>query len=186
MTRLRTGRRAYYKFFSQVYDAFVALHARRDAGDSQQFLMEMAGLEKKPAPRILDICCGTGAVIAAFIRQHPLSLAVGYDVSRGMLRKVQEKFPDRPIVLIEGAAALPFGDERFDIVTCSHALYELKDPARQAALEEMRRVAYPGDAIKVGWLKSAIFFTIWDVIKTSIWQPHMGRKICIFRISMLA
>lgn len=149
-TRMRTGRRAYYNFFSHVYDAFIALHASRDAGDSRQFLVKMAGLEKKPAPRILDICCGTGAVIAAFVRQYPLSLAVGYDFSRGMLGKVQEKFPDRPIALIEGdAAALPFGDERFDVVTCSHALYELKGPARLAALEEMRRVVRPDGAVLI-------------------------------------
>ena len=119
-------------------------------GDSRQFLVEMAGLEKKPAPRILDICCGTGAVIAAIIRRYPQSLAVGYDFSRGMLAKVQEKFPDRPLCLVEGdAAVLPFGDGRFDVVTCSHALYELKGPARQAALEEMRRIVRPDGVVLI-------------------------------------
>ena len=33
MTRIRTLRRAYYNLFSHLYDAFINLHARRDAGE---------------------------------------------------------------------------------------------------------------------------------------------------------
>jgi ubiquinone/menaquinone biosynthesis C-methylase UbiE len=102
----------------------------------------MARLEEKTAPYILDVCCGTGAVITAFANQYPAkSVTVGYDFSRGMLIKVREKSGARPVVLIEGdAARLPFIDESFDVIACSHALYELKKPARQAALKEMKRV----------------------------------------------
>ena len=91
MMRIRTLRRTYYNLFSHLYDAFVSLHARRDAGDTRNFLVKMARLEEKPNPHILDICCGTGAVIAAFAIQFPQSLIVGYDFSRGMLLKVREK-----------------------------------------------------------------------------------------------
>jgi ubiquinone/menaquinone biosynthesis C-methylase UbiE len=101
----------------------------------------MARLQEKTDPHILDICCGTGAVITAFADQYPESFAVGYDFSRGMLLKVREKSGAQPVILIEGdAATLPFVDESFDVITCSHALYELKKPARQAALKEMKRV----------------------------------------------
>lgn len=141
MPRIRTGRRIYYNVFSYVYDAFVNLHARRDAGDTRNFLVEMANPEGTLNPTILDICCGTGAVITAFANRYPESLTVGYDFSRGMLRKAQNKQESRKTTLIEGdAAALPFADESFDVVTCSHALYELKGPTRQTALQEMRRV----------------------------------------------
>ncbi len=107
-------------------------------------------MEEKPNPYILDICCGTGAVITAFANQYPKSVPVGYDFSHGMLLKVREKSPDRTIILIEGdAATLPFIDESFDVITCSHALYELKRKARQAALNEMKRVIRPGGAILI-------------------------------------
>ena len=140
MPGIRTGRRIYYNVFSYVYDAFVNLHARRDAGDTRNFLVEMANPEGTLNPTILDICCGTGAVIAAFANRYPESLTVGYDFSRGMLRKAQNKQESRKTTLIEGdAAALPFADESFDVVTCSHALYELKGPTRQTALQEMKR-----------------------------------------------
>jgi len=139
--RIRTIRRTYYNLFSYLYDAFINLHARRDAGDTRNFLVEMACLEGKPRPSILDICCGTGAVITAFATQYTESFTVGYDFSRGMLLKIREKPGARQIILIEGdAATLPFVDESFDVITCSHALYELKAGARQAALKEMKRV----------------------------------------------
>jgi ubiquinone/menaquinone biosynthesis C-methylase UbiE len=141
MPRVRTGRRIYYNIFSYVYDAFVNLHARRDAGDTRNFLVEMANPEGKPNPTILDICCGTGAVIAAFANRYPESVTVGYDFSRGMLRKAQNKQESLKTIFIEGdAAALPFADDSFDVVTCSHALYELKRQTRQIALREMKRI----------------------------------------------
>jgi ubiquinone/menaquinone biosynthesis C-methylase UbiE len=148
MPRIRTGRRIYYNIFSNVYDAFVNLHARRDAGDTRNFLVEMANPEGKPNPIIIDICCGTGAVIAAFAHRYPESLTVGYDFSRGMLRKAQIKQPIRKTTFIEGdAAALPFADESVDVVTCSHALYELKQRTRQIALQEMKRIIRSNGAV---------------------------------------
>ncbi|MCG6974395.1 MAG: class I SAM-dependent methyltransferase [Desulfobacterales bacterium] len=150
MPRIRTIRRAYYNLFSHLYDGFVNLHARRDAGDTRNFLVQTARLKEKPDPHILDICCGTGAVITAFADRYPESIAVGYDFSRGMLLKVREKSRARTFSLIEGdAASLPFMDESFDVVTCSHALYELKKPARQAALKEMKRVIRPDGAVLI-------------------------------------
>lgn len=141
MSRIRIIRRTYYNLFSHLYDAFINLHARRDAGDTRNFLVKMARLEKTPNPYILDICCGTGAVITAFAIQYSESFTVGYDFSRGMLLKGREKPGAGTIILIEGDAAdLPFIDESFDVITCSHALYELKTQARKAALNEMKRV----------------------------------------------
>lgn len=141
MSSVRTGRRIYYNVFSYVYDAFVNLHARRDAGDTRNFLVEMANPEETPNPTILDICCGTGAVIVAFANRYPESITVGYDFSRGMLRKARNKQESQKTIFIEGdAASLPFADESFDVVTCSHALYELKRQTRQTALREMRRI----------------------------------------------
>jgi ubiquinone/menaquinone biosynthesis C-methylase UbiE len=144
VTRPRQGRRRYYDIFSGFYDAFIRMHSRRDEDDTRSFLVDAALLENKPAPRILDICCGTGSVILAFDRRYPESLAVGTDFSRGMLRKARGKNATGRVRFVEGdAAALPFADDRFDVVTCSHALYELKGDARQEALREMKRVVRP-------------------------------------------
>lgn len=145
MTQLRTGRRKYYDLFAPYYDAFIRMHSRQDEDDTRSFLVAAAHLEDKPAPRILDICCGTGSVILSFAKHYPQSpVIIGYDFSHGMLRKAQEKNIDGLVTFIEGdAATLPFADASFDAVTCSHALYELKGETRQKALSEMKRVVRP-------------------------------------------
>jgi ubiquinone/menaquinone biosynthesis C-methylase UbiE len=144
----RAGRRKYYDLFSHFYDAFIRLHARGDEDDTRHFLVDAAQLETKPAPSILDVCCGTGSVIGAFAERYPEALLVGYDFSHGMLRKAQEKRADTRALYVEGdAAELPFSASSFDVVSCSHALYELKGQARERALWEMKRVMHPDGVI---------------------------------------
>jgi ubiquinone/menaquinone biosynthesis C-methylase UbiE len=148
MPGLRVGRRKYYDLFSHCYDAFIRLHARRDEDDTRQFLVDAAQLETKSAPSILDICCGTGSVVLAFDEHCPDALVVGCDFSHGMLRKAQEKNVDTRAVFVEGdAAELPFSDNSFDVVSCSHALYELKGQAREKVLWEMKRVIHPDGVV---------------------------------------
>jgi ubiquinone/menaquinone biosynthesis C-methylase UbiE len=145
MANIRTGRRKYYDIFSHFYDAFIRMHSRQDEDDTRGFLVDAAHLEHKPVPRILDICCGTGSMILTFAERYPEAGAIiGYDFSHGMLRKAQEKNLIGRVVFLEGdAAKLPFADDSFDVVTCSHALYELKGEIRQKALHEMKRVVRP-------------------------------------------
>jgi len=143
--QLRTGRRKYYDIFSHFYDAFIRMHSRQDEDDTRGFLVDAAHLESKPIARILDICCGTGSVVLTFAERHPQAeTIIGYDFSHGMLRKAQEKNRTGRVVFVEGdAAKLPFADDSFDAVSCSHALYELKGEVRQLALQEMKRVIKP-------------------------------------------
>ncbi len=150
MSHLRTGRRTYYNLFSHMYDTFVKMHARREGKDTRNFLVKMAHPEGTEPTTILDVCCGTGAVVLAFANRYSDSLIVGYDFSRGMLRKAKSNAGARQVMFIEGdAATLPFADESFDVITCSHALYELKGQAREAALREMKRVVRPTGIVLV-------------------------------------
>jgi demethylphylloquinol methyltransferase len=150
MNRVRTGRRRYYDIFSNFYDAFIQLHSRGDKDDTREFLVESACLGNRPSPRIIDICCGTGSVILAFKERYPESEAIGYDFSPGMLRKAREKDGSGRVKFVEGdAAALPFDDCSFDVVTCSHALYELKGESRERALREMKRVVRPDGLVLI-------------------------------------
>ena len=141
MPKLRAGRRIYYNIFSHFYDGFIRLHSRNYGAETRRFLTDSAQLEHKTRAKVLDICCGTGSVILSFAKRFPDIFAIGYDFSHGMLFKASEKDLSDRLILIEGdAAILPFKNDLFDIVCCSHALYELKGPVRKEALLEMRRV----------------------------------------------
>jgi ubiquinone/menaquinone biosynthesis C-methylase UbiE len=140
--KLRAGRQIYYNIFSHFYDGFIKLHSRNYGAETRRFLTDSAQLENKISASVLDICCGTGSVILSFAERFSDILAIGYDFSHGMLLKASEKDLSNKVMLIEGdAAILPFKDDSFDVVCCSHALYELKGPVRKEALLEMRRVA---------------------------------------------
>jgi ubiquinone/menaquinone biosynthesis C-methylase UbiE len=140
MSEIRSGRRRYYDIFSHFYDLFVKLHSHNYGKETREFLVDSALLEDKARPKVLDICCGTGEVILSFSERYSDILAIGYDFSHGMLLKAREKDIRCRLTLIEGdAATLPFEDDFFDVICCSHALYELKGLARKDALLEMRR-----------------------------------------------
>ena len=144
MPAQRRGRRRYYDVFSRFYDAFIRMHSRREDDGTRDFLVDAARLEGLPAPRVLDVCCGTGSVILAFGRRRPSMLGVGLDFSRGMLEAARRKDAGGRVRFVQAdAGSLPFPDDSFDAVTCSHALYELKGESRREALLEMRRVVRP-------------------------------------------
>jgi ubiquinone/menaquinone biosynthesis C-methylase UbiE len=150
MSNLRGGRRRYYNIFSHFYDSFIKLHSHNYGQETRKFLVNSARLENKIAPKILDVCCGTGSVILSFFERFPDITAIGYDFSHGMLLKAHAKDLFHRLVLIEGDAAnLPFKDNLFDAVCCSHALYELKGPVRKEALSEMRRVVKSNGCVLV-------------------------------------
>jgi len=146
-TRPRLWRRHYYDLFSHFYDRFIELHARQDESDTRSFLVESAGLANVEKPRVLDVCCGTGAVLLAFAGHTPRGSFFGCDFSRGMLLAARQKDPAGKVFFIQGnAARLPFADDAFHAVSCSHALYELKGEDRVEALYEMKRVVR-GDGV---------------------------------------
>jgi len=141
MSKLRTGRRRYYDIFSHFYDWFIKVHSRNYREETRRFLVDTAQLADKTRPKVLDVCCGTGSVIFSFAERFPDVLPIAYDFSHGMLCKANGKDISHRLIITEGdAAALPFKNDFFDVVCCSHALYELKGPVREEALLEMRRV----------------------------------------------
>ena len=150
MSQLRTGRQKYYNIFSRFYDLFIKVHSRNYGEETRRFLVDSAQLEDNRHPRVLDVCCGTGSVVLAFAKQFSEILAIGYDFSLGMLQKAREKDLSDKISFINGdAARLSFVDDSFDVVCCSHALYELKNQVRTDALIEMKRVVKPNGRVLI-------------------------------------
>lgn len=148
-------------------EAVAVRYARRRSGDLYSMLRPevwMASQERErkllmllrrhaPAPlselTVLEIGCGTGSNLLELIR-------LGFDPRRLV---GNELLPDRVVLarrnlpqacrVIEGdAAALDFGDERFDIVYQSTVFTSLLDPAFQQHLaQRMWSWVRPGGAV---------------------------------------
>jgi ubiquinone/menaquinone biosynthesis C-methylase UbiE len=118
---------------------------RQQAGwtfSARHYLLEKAALGNEA--RILDIGCGTGAVLAELASEFPRS--VGIDINQEYLLWFREQSPR---VLLTGADGyqLPFPVNSFDLVCCHFLLLWLKDPA--AVIDEAIRVCKPGGILLV-------------------------------------
>lgn len=94
---------------------------------------------------ILDVGIGPGVSGISIQDRLPQAKIVGLDFSPRMLKIAQRyiAMTSAQIELVEAdASAMPFEDERFDVVTGHSFLYLL--PEREAVIEEIWRVLKPG------------------------------------------
>jgi len=109
-----------------------------------------------PSARVLDIGCGTGALLHRLLETYPEADLSGVDPVPRMLAIARRKLP--PSVELEEAWAerLPFGEAAFDAVASCSMLHYMPDP--ETALRETRRVLRPGGRIVItDWCRD--FFT---------------------------
>jgi demethylmenaquinone methyltransferase / 2-methoxy-6-polyprenyl-1,4-benzoquinol methylase len=92
-----------------------------------------------PGDRVLDACCGTGDLALADARAG--GRVTGVDFSEEMLARAERKAPEFQWVQAD-AAALPFDDESFEVVTVGFGIRNLAD--LEAGLRELARVLVPG------------------------------------------
>lgn len=102
----------------------------------------IARLLLRAEDRLLDIGCGTGALLHHLAAVHPMSQLTGMDPVPEMLAAARDKLAPA-IELREGwAEQLPFADSQFDIVVSCNMFHYIARPAD--ALSEIQRVLRPG------------------------------------------
>jgi ubiquinone/menaquinone biosynthesis C-methylase UbiE len=100
--------------------------------------------------RVLDIGCGTGQFAARVLGQFPHAHVWGLDLSDGMLHQGQDRsrLAGGRLHLVQGdSERLPFGDDSFDAVTCTHSFHHY--PHQERVLAEMHRVLRPGGRLLI-------------------------------------
>ena len=101
------------------------------------YIFDQLVLEK--AARLLEIGCGTGAVLE---QMH--TPAFGLDLQLASLKEAKEHAPTSPLTCAN-AISLPYTDNSFDVVFSHFLLLWLQNP--QGALAEMMRVTRAGGHI---------------------------------------
>jgi demethylmenaquinone methyltransferase / 2-methoxy-6-polyprenyl-1,4-benzoquinol methylase len=103
----------------------------------------------RPGARVLDLCCGTGDMTLALLRQSgPATPRIfGSDFSHAMLQRATAKSPrgshrPPPEWIEADALNLPFPRAHFDLVTSAFGFRNLAD--YDAGLREIFRVLRPG------------------------------------------
>jgi ubiquinone/menaquinone biosynthesis C-methylase UbiE len=95
------------------------------------------------ARRILEVGCGTGAVLTELLMQSHGEIS-GLDISTEHLSLAAHHLPGIPLTLGD-AHVLPFPPAVFDITICHFLLLWVSDPLR--VVSEMARVTQPGGAV---------------------------------------
>jgi SAM-dependent methyltransferase len=103
------------------------------------YLFARAGLEQ--ARRVLEVGCGTGAVLADLKGSATCS---GLDRDPARLSEARSNAPAACLTCGE-ALSLPYASQTFDITFCHYLLLWVSDPLQ--ALGEMKRVTRPGGAV---------------------------------------
>jgi ubiquinone/menaquinone biosynthesis C-methylase UbiE len=120
----------------------------REAGRQQRpVLQEEIGT--RPDDELLDVACGPGSIALA-LAPH-VARGTGLDLTAAMLDEARAAAAEAGIANLEwvegDAAAMPFDDGAFSLVTCSAAFHHFSQPAK--VLSEMARVCRPGGRVVV-------------------------------------
>ncbi|HIW32546.1 MAG TPA: methyltransferase domain-containing protein [Candidatus Paenibacillus intestinavium] len=91
--------------------------------------------------KVLDVGCGTGAMLHLFANMLPQTEFIGIDSSQDILTSVQSEQMNNVTVLQAEATRLPFEDNTFDFVYTRLVLMHNQHP--EHIIQEMKRVCKP-------------------------------------------
>jgi ubiquinone/menaquinone biosynthesis C-methylase UbiE len=94
--------------------------------------------------RVVDVGCGTGRHWKTILDKNPLQVT-GYDVSEGMLSRLQAKFPGANTLHLSGHALSETTDNSTDLIISTLALAHMDHLAD--VLREWSRILKPGGEI---------------------------------------
>jgi ubiquinone/menaquinone biosynthesis C-methylase UbiE len=126
--------------------------------------------------RLLDLGCGTGwAIIRAAALTGANGLAVGIDISRGMIERATKNAGHVPnaAFYLAGADKLPLEGDYFDVVISTNSFHHYPD--QLAALAEVHRVLKPGGRVYILDLSADDPFTRWVDRRSREREPEHAR-----------
>ncbi len=139
------AKRAYVRrLFSTIASRYDLITVLLSYGQDRRWKRQLLTLaDARPGIDALDVACGTGDI--AFGLAGMGARVVGLDVTHRMLQLAMSKQEARAskAAFVSGdMMALPFADNRFDVVTTGYGIRNVPDIT--TAIAEMRRVLRPG------------------------------------------
>jgi ubiquinone/menaquinone biosynthesis C-methylase UbiE len=106
--------------------------------------------QKLERAHILDVGSGTGSLLRQMSAAYPEHRYYGLELSPFYSEFARERLGrSRAVLISDNAECMPFKDQYFDVLTCTHVLHELPRSARGNVLREMRRVLKPGGLLVI-------------------------------------
>lgn len=122
----------------------------------------LARLTPAPDAQMLDVGCGTGAMLRALADRYPRATLSGIDPVPAMLAVARQRLPAHVELYAGWAESLPFTDACFDVIVSNSAFHYFRQPS--VALGEMRRVLRPGGTLVItDWCRDYLLCRIYDL-----------------------
>ena len=120
---------------------------------------------------VLDVGCGTGALLSRLQATHPVSQLTGVDASAEMLEIARNRLHPKITLHKSWAEKLPFDDCTFDTVASCNMFHFIRRP--QEALKEMFRVVRPGGMVLItDWCDDYLMCKLCDVFLRFLDPSH--------------
>ena len=155
MKRDRQNVTEQYAKLASVYDSRWSFYVRATTD---------ATLDRLPITlgNVLDIGCGTGALLTRLSEKRAGSQLTGVDASAEMLAIARERLPTEISLYKCWAEELPFEDSTFDTVTSCNMFHFIRHP--NEALDQMFRVLRPGGTLIItDWCDDYLMCKLCDI-----------------------
>lgn len=163
-----------YSRIASLYDARWNFYVEASIRET------MGRLHVVPEDRVLDVGCGTGALLKALSLAAPRAQLAGVDLSGDMLKLARRRLGAAIDLEQAYAETLPFGDAAFDVVVSTNVFHFIYHPL--AALREMFRVSKPsGIVVITDWCDDYLACRVCDMFLRAFSRAHFrtyGSKEC--------
>ncbi|HEY6324555.1 MAG TPA: methyltransferase domain-containing protein [Thermoanaerobaculia bacterium] len=169
MRELRSGStRPARAAFDRLAPAYDRRWARYTAATIRETL---ARLSLQPGERLLDLGCGTGALLQALAVRGAPSRLSGVDLSPAMVALARARLPVAVRLAVADGAALPFPAGSFDVVVSSSSFHFWPRPDR--VLGELGRVLAAGGRLAItDWCGDFLACRLYDRVLRLLDPAH--------------
>ena len=173
----------YFDRWAHTYDKSILQHMLFRVSH-EMFIKEIAAI-KKAGFKVLDIGCGTGELAKKLTSRFKKAVVHGVDISETMINKANAKKMKKAAKFKVGdVERLPYGDNTFDVLTCSHSFHHY--PNKERAISEMHRVLKPNGRLMIidgsrDSLLGRIIFNIVSAIEKHVYHLLHDEFRDIFR-----
>ena len=105
----------------------------------------MADLLPDSLENLLDLGCGTGLELEEIFKIHPDVAVTGVDLTKAMLERLQEKFPDKDLTLIHASYFdYDFGTAQYDAVISFQTMHHFSHAMKIELYSKLYEALKPG------------------------------------------
>ena len=115
--------------------------SRRYSSLRESYPKIVAEALSQPFKTVLDIGCGTGALMMMIHEGKKDAKLFGIDISEEMIKVAQAKLGDAADLTVSDSEKLPFKSGSFDLVLCTFSFHHHPNPT--IVFKEMQRVLSP-------------------------------------------